>query len=181
MRRTLSLIFAILILFNTVGYMYVLNWSEGELERKAEELIDEHISEISGNLIFTIPVTTTVPGDNEYHRIDGEFQFEGTLYRMVKQRVEGNMRYVVCVKDQETQIASEEINNVIAAVAGQPVKESGSSAMKALGSLLKYCDTSLATESSSANGWSREYVFTYPEDTYSFTSVRALFHPPSLS
>ncbi|MEJ0032835.1 MAG: hypothetical protein WDO15_21815 [Bacteroidota bacterium] len=164
MRRTICVIFSFLILFNTVGYMYVLNWSERDLERKAEELIDEHISEISGNLIFTIPVTTTVsPEESEYTRIDGEFNFEGTLYRMVKQKVQGNMRYVVCVKDNQTQIASEEINNVIAAVAGQPVKESGSSATKALGSLLNYCDTAIIDQNSTSSGWCREGVSIIPK------------------
>lgn len=182
MRRALSLCFATLILFNTVGYCYVLNWLQGDVERKATELIDEHISEISGNLIFTMAVTELYQAAmTEYTRIEGEFTFEGESYRMVKQRVQGNLLYVVCVKDDMTDIATDKINELMAAVAGQPSKGSDANGVKVMSALLKYCDISTISENTSSTGWTRPVVFGVHEDNYQYNRSYAPFHPPTLS
>ena len=179
MRKVLGIGFIILILFNTVGYMYVLDWCQGELQRKAEELIDTHASEISGNLIFTFPIhMPDAMTATEYKRIDGEIRFEGSVYRMVKEKVQGTLLYIVCVKDERTAIATEEINEIIAAVSGQPVKSTTSGA-KIFNSLLKYCLTKEPNNCVSY-GWSRSTSFVDYEDLYRYNERRAPFHPPSL-
>jgi hypothetical protein len=172
-------------LFNTVGYMYVLNWRQGELARKAKELIDTHASEISGNLIFTLPMQGPTKdskdyNSNEYTRIDGEIKFEGIMYRMVKQKIHNNLLYVVCVNDKATQIATEEVNAIISAVSGQPDKESTPGAMKVINSLLKYCSLSTTMANGGNTGWCRKVVFANNEETYLYNGSRSLFHPPSI-
>jgi hypothetical protein len=172
----------ILLLFNSVGYMYVLEWCRGELQRKAEELIDTHASEISGNLIFTQPIhMPDATGSTGYTRVDGEIRFEGTTYRMVKQKTQGTLLYIVCVKDERTQIATDEINAIIGAVAGQPIKDSTPEAMKVINSLLKYCDVSMSPGDLSNSGWYRKILFAYGDDTYHYNNSSSLFHPPSLT
>jgi hypothetical protein len=157
-----------------------LDWYQRSIDRKAEELLDEHVSEISGNLIFTTPVTQLYQAAmTEYTRIDGEFVFEGVSYRMVKQRVQGNLLYVVCVKDDMTRIATDEINELMAAVAGQPSKDSASHGAKVINALLKYCDTTTLSGILTSSGWSRLVGFTYREDLYQYNRSYAAFHPPS--
>ncbi|HZY79378.1 MAG TPA: hypothetical protein VFE50_07645 [Cyclobacteriaceae bacterium] len=180
-RRLVSLSFAALITFNTVGYSYVLDWYRDDLNRKAEELIDNHISEISGNLIFTVPVTQLYQAAmTEYTRTEGEFLFEGVSYRMVKQKVQGNLLYVVCVNDQAAHIATDEINDLIAATSGQTSNESSSTAKNISNSLLKYCDTSTASNSQNSNGWLQAIGFTKHEDDYRYDGSHTLFHPPAV-
>lgn len=181
MRKPLSILFILVILFNTVGYLYVLNWCQYELERKAEELIDTHASEISGNLIFRIPMNTPYNGpEGEYTRLEGEINFEGNPYRMVKQKVQDNFLYVVCVRDERTRIATDEINEMIAAVSGQPVKESSPFGIKISNLLLKYCPVTTASSHSNNDGWMRLSVFVDNEDNYSYNHNTSLFHPPAV-
>jgi hypothetical protein len=180
-RRLVSLGFALLITFNTVGYSYVLNWYRDDLNEKAKELIDDHVSEISGNLIFTIPVTTEYQTTlTEYTRIDGEFQFEGVSYRMVKQKVQGNLLYVVCVNDQRAHVETEAINDLIAATSGQTTKDSPLNSRTAANTLLKYCDTSTSSGITNSNRWLRPIVFIEHEDSYHFDCSQTLFHPPAV-
>ncbi len=180
MRRLLSTLLLTLILFNTVGYLYVLNWCQYEVERKANELIDTHASEISGNLILRIPVVNhNTAAPKEYTRVEGEIDFEGKPYRMVKQKVEGNFLYIVCLKDERTRIATDEINEMIAAVSGQPVKESAPFGLKFANLLLKYCPIETTPGRSNTDGWMRQYAFADSEDNYFYNNKYPLFHPPS--
>jgi len=179
-RKVLSIGFVLVILFNTVGYLYVLDWQQHEIVRKAEELIDNHASQISGNLIFRIPVTTNYLSEtsHEYTRVDGEIEFEGIAYRMVKQKVEGNFHYIVCVRDEHTKVATEEINQMIATIAGQPTKQStpGINLAKAL---LEYCPVRSTSSNSNSEGWSRDFSFTIHQSNYRFEGEDSLFHPPA--
>lgn len=157
-----------------------MNWYQHDLETKANELIDSHISEISGNLIFTVPVTVPYPpAMSEYTRIDGEINFEGHAYRMVKQKVQGNLLYIVCVKDDRTQVAVDEINEIIAAVSGQQSKESTSNGLKVANLLLKYCDLTVTSRNISATGWIRNVGFVSHDSIYRYDGADELFHPPS--
>jgi len=182
LRRILSFCFAILILFNTVGHVYVLNWYHHELDRKAEELIDEHVSEISGNLIFTLPVAMPdALSSTEYTRVDGEIKFEGHLYRMVKQKVQGTLLYIVCVRDDRMREVDEQVNEIIAAVSGQATKDPSATGAKVLSSLLKYCDISSLSGDPGSERWMQKFVFANHEDNYRYNSTCSHFHPPGIS
>lgn len=170
-----------MILFNTIGSLYVLNWWYLEVERKANELIDTHASEISGNLIFRVPMNVPYPATtSEYERVEGEIEFEGQPYRMVKQKVENGFLYVVCVKDERTRIATDEINEMIAMVSGQPGKGSTPFGIKVSNLLLKYCPVCPVSGSLQNDGWTRQVVFTESEDSYFYDGTGSLFHPPSV-
>src|SRR5688572_3596354 len=56
----------------------------------------------SGSEAITIEIPVTIPygvESSEYHRVDGEFEYQGEMYRIVKQRYSNNSLFVVCVKD----------------------------------------------------------------------------------
>jgi hypothetical protein len=181
-RKVLSIGFVFVILFNTVGYLYVLDWEQHEIVRKAEELIDNHASQISGNLIFRIPVTTNYLSETsrEYTRVEGEIEFEGIAYRMVKQKVEGNFHYIVCVRDEHTKVATREINDMIATIAGQPAKQSMPFGLNFAKVLLEYCSVTSTSSHLNSEGWSRDFSFSNHENSYRFEGEDSLFHPPAV-
>lgn len=113
-----------------------------------------------------------------YTRVDGEIEFEGTSYRMVKQKVQANILYVVCVKDERTRIATEEINEIIRRVAGRPMKDP-SGGIKAGSLLLKFCFASWPSRIAESNGWVRKVVFGNTRDSYVYECIATPFHPPS--
>lgn len=178
-RRTVCGCFVFLILFNTVGITLAMELCRAEIGEKAAELIETHASEISGNLIFRMPVGDTYAiTPDEYMTLDGTIEFEGVTYRLVKQKLHDKLLYVVCVKDDQTSIATEEINEIIAAVSGQPTTNSTTS-VKALNALMKYCLNSGSWKQFASAGWSREVFFDGPDGTYFQDTQHSLFHPPA--
>src|SRR4051812_11760505 len=169
--------FAFVILFNTVGYLYVLDWQQNEIVRKAEELLDNHASQISGNLIFRIPVTTNYLSETsrEYARVEGEIEFEGIAYRMVKAKVQGNFHYIVCIKDERSRIATQEINDMIAMVAGQPIKPSRPFGLNFAKVILEYCPATATSSDVNNEGWTRQFAFADGEENYFFSGDDSLF------
>lgn len=180
-RRTVCGGFLFLILFNVAGYTFALELCRADIGKRAAELIETHASEISGNLIFRMPVGDTyaiIP--DEYIPLEGTIEFEGATYRLVKQKLHDKLLYVVCVKDDQTRIATEEINEIIAAVSGQPTSSSTTS-VNVLNTLMKYCMSSSVGNELSSEGWSREVFFGAADDTYVQSTQRTLFHPPAFA
>lgn len=178
-RRTVCGGFLFLILLNVAGYTFALELCRADIGKKAAELIETHASEISGNLIFRMPVGDTYAiTPDEYTPLEGTIEFEDVTYRLVKQKLHDKLLYVVCVKDDQTSIATEEINEIIAAVSGQPTSSS-TTGVKVLNTLMKYCMSSALGNEFASAGWSREVFFGGPDATYFQDTQHSLFHPPA--
>ena len=63
------------------------------------------IDSYAGSQAITIklPVEETYRPDwDNYERVDGEFEYEGTMYRLVKQKFYNDTAYIVCYKDDKS-------------------------------------------------------------------------------
>jgi len=59
---------------------------------------DEYSSE--DLVVLTIPVSLPYPiQQNGYERVNGEFEYQGEYYNLVKQRLENDTLFMVCIKD----------------------------------------------------------------------------------
>ena len=58
--------------------------------------------------VLTFPLSLPYPvGEYDYKRVNGEFEFRGESYRLVKQKVENDTVFIVCLRDSEsTKIAA---------------------------------------------------------------------------
>ncbi len=51
-------------------------------------------------VVLTIPITLPYPvEDNEYERVNGQFEYKGQFYHLVKQRLDNDTLFMVCIKD----------------------------------------------------------------------------------
>ena len=53
-------------------------------------------------VILTIPLSLPYPiYQNGFERVDGEFEYHGEYYKLVKQKLENDVLHLVCIKDTE--------------------------------------------------------------------------------
>jgi hypothetical protein len=85
-----------------VGGYYIVFWG---LKSQAKSNLlhrlnaDEYSSEET--IVLSIPLSLPYPThDAHYERAEGEFEYQGQFYRLVKQKIENDTLFVVCIKDQ---------------------------------------------------------------------------------
>ena len=123
----------------------------------------------------TIKVPLSVPyyGDTRYERVDGEMEFEGQFYRLVKQKYERDTLYIVCIRDTKAEHIHSVINDYVNTFTDQAAERSSS---KTIQSFIKdYCPSSFKLDSQAA-GWTLEISF--PGVVASIADTFATLHTP---
>jgi hypothetical protein len=100
-KKVFSIFFLALFLFNVGGY-YIVYWG---LHSKAKKDLlhrldaDNYSSEEL--IVISIPISLPYPLQQQgYERVNGEFEFNGEYYNLVKQRLENDTLFMVCIKDK---------------------------------------------------------------------------------
>jgi hypothetical protein len=98
-KRLTTIFFLLLFLFNAGGY-YGLFWlirqqSEKDLLARIEN--DTHSQQ---EITLEIPLALPYPvSDNGLSRMNGEFEYQGEHYKLIKQKLKDGVLYLVCVKN----------------------------------------------------------------------------------
>ena len=105
MRRLISIILCVLILFNTVGYygVFLCLWykNDREMFRKIDSEMYSNAETITIKIPFALPYSSD---SKDFHRIDGKFEHYGKTYRLVKQRLIRDTLHIVCIRDIKEKI-----------------------------------------------------------------------------
>lgn len=104
-KKVLTLFLLALFLLNLVGYYGVLVGLRSSVTEKWRQSVDREAT--AAQLIFKVPLAIPYAVDaTEYSSVDGEFEHQGEVFRLVKQKLTHDTLYIVCVKDN----ASKKIN-----------------------------------------------------------------------
>ncbi len=179
-RRLISVFFLVLIVMNITGHSVLLKAVEHRLAERTQELLESHSAEIGGSLILVMPIGIHGIAESEnYNKVGESIAFDGKSYKRVKETVHDNLRYIVCVTDNTTDIARDEANSLIMALSNQGSNGLDAAAVKLLSTILKSFIPGHEENSSAACGWSRQIDYSSFADYYCFTSVSSVFHPPA--
>jgi hypothetical protein len=101
LKKAFAIFFLALFLFNVGGY-YIVYWG---LQSKAKKDLlhrldaDNYSSE--DLIVISIPISLPYPLQQQgYERVNGEFEYNGEYYTLVKQRLENDTLFMVCIKDK---------------------------------------------------------------------------------
>ena len=102
MKRLFSIGFLLIFLFNVGGY-YLVFWGLRTQAKKdllhrldAERYAEDEL------IVLSIPLSLPYPiQQNGYVRVDGEFEYQGEYYNLVKQRMQNDTLFMVCIKDYQ--------------------------------------------------------------------------------
>jgi hypothetical protein len=110
MKRIFAFALLVLFLLNVLGYYGVFIGLQMANTREMVKKLDADDYQESEAQTFKIPLAVPYYADSrDFERVDGEFEHNGEVFRLVKQRLHKDTLYIVCVKD----VQSKKINQVL--------------------------------------------------------------------
>ena len=101
MKRAFSIFFLALFLFNVGGYYFVYWGLQSKAKKDLLHRLDADNYSSEDLIVISVPMSLPYPLQQQgYERVDGEFEYQGDYYRLVKQRLEKDTLFMVCIKDQ---------------------------------------------------------------------------------
>ncbi|HEY5749442.1 MAG TPA: hypothetical protein VIU12_25415 [Chryseolinea sp.] len=102
MKRSFSIFLLLVFLFNVVGY-YPVFWG---LKYRARIEMNQRLDDENYNTeeTVTIKIPLTVPYNTfgqDYERMTGSFEHRGEFFNLIKQKLEKDTLYIVCIKDHK--------------------------------------------------------------------------------
>jgi hypothetical protein len=100
--------FLFIFLFQVGGY-YLVFWA---MDHRAKSDLLQRLDAGDYNskeaIVLTIPFTMPYPVYQDgYERVDGDFEYNGESFKLIKQKLENDTLFIVCIKDREsTRIAA---------------------------------------------------------------------------
>jgi hypothetical protein len=175
-KRVFALFMMLLFLLNVLGYYGVLVGLQFKNKQNLQAQFDSDEYERQHEVTIKVPLTVPYATDSrEYSRVDGEFEHKGEVYRMVKQKLQSDTLYIVCVKDETSKDIRQALAEYVKSFTDKPVSEKSQS--KTLQNLIKdYIATSTALQTRNI-GWS--YAVAQPEIAISYSPwTSQLTSPP---
>jgi hypothetical protein len=102
-------------------------------------------------ITLKIPISIPYQMDSEYERVDGEVEHRGEFYRLVKQKLQSDTLYLVCIKDHASTRIKQALTDYVQTFTDKPVE--GKKSEKAQNNLIKDFLLSKITISTFSRGW----------------------------
>lgn len=106
-------------LLNVVGYYGIFFGLKVLNDSRVNADLDRNMYAGSEAMTLRIPFSLPYSSNQEnYERIDGKFEYEGRIYRIVKQKLYNDTLYVVCVNDQMGKILEDSFVELAQSITG---------------------------------------------------------------
>ncbi|MBK5279649.1 MAG: hypothetical protein JJE09_12380 [Bacteroidia bacterium] len=157
MKKHLTLFLLFLFLLNMLGYYGVFLGMQVQTTMQMRHKFDDQ-NYSHQEVIFKIPLAIPYSTDSkEYTRVDGEFEHNGDVYRLVKQRLQSDTLYIVCIKDNTSKRINQALEDYVKTFTDKPYSSKGKS--KSFNNLIKdFLTTSLSIEKQNS-GWEKVFDF----------------------
>jgi hypothetical protein len=175
-KRLIAIVVLNIFLLNVLGYYGVLLGLKTASGDQITERLNSDMYDLGGTVTFKVPLAVPYGTDSRnYESVNGEFEKDGEIYRLVKQRFYQDTLYIVCIKDEKTSKINSALEDFVQSFAGQ---EDDSQQKSVSQNLIKdYVNTKIALIPA-VTGWEEEVV-KVPAVHYFFDSYFAtIVHPP---
>lgn len=127
MKKLVAIVLVLLILLNTVGYYMVLVGLQHTNDVAMDQRLDADDYEASQTMTIKLPITVPYMSDNgDFERVNGKFQHNGEVYRLVKQRYANDTLTILCVKDRESKKIQDVLSHYVKSFTDKPVSQNPS-------------------------------------------------------
>jgi hypothetical protein len=100
-KRLFSVFFLLLFLFNVGGYYIVFIGLQYRASKELSEKLDNNQYDEDEAFLFKLPLTLPYQiTENGYERVRGRFEHGGNFYTLVKQKLENDTLFIVCIHDR---------------------------------------------------------------------------------
>jgi hypothetical protein len=137
-KRVLSIVLIALFLFNVIGYygIYVAMLKQAQVALNKK--IDNDQYKEDQTITIKIPLTLPYPvQQDEFQRVQGDFEHQGEFYKLVKQKYSNDTLYVVCIKNAEEKKAFTVFSDLVKLSTDQTSSTSHHQSSKTIVSIIK--------------------------------------------
>jgi hypothetical protein len=121
LKKATAIFFACLVLFNALGFYGILVGLEYQSGRALEGRLDKQQYDSRETITLKFPMALPYHIDSEsYERVDGKVEHDGQVYRLVKQRLERDTLYIVCIRDHDGQRIAEALSDYVKTYTDKP-------------------------------------------------------------
>jgi hypothetical protein len=125
-KRGFTLFLLALFLLNVLGYYGVLVGLQIKNAQNLSAQFDEDDYAREHEVTIKVPLAIPYQSDSrEYVRVNGEFEHEGDVYKMVKQRLQRDTLYIVCVKDNTSKKINQALKDYVKSYTDKPLNQKG--------------------------------------------------------
>ena len=126
-----------------------------QANRTLQAKLDTETYANGDEVTITIPMTLPYPIHQEgFERADGEFEYQGEYYSLVKQKLENDVLVLVCIKDHQQKKLASAMTEFSKVIHNLPV--SSKEAFNVVAKLFKDYQSSHSPLLTIGNGWCRE-------------------------
>jgi len=113
-RKVVAILLVVLLLFNVLGFYGLLV----SLRLKTTEDLVQRLDcdDYTESETITLKMPTSLPytsDEEDYKRVDGEIEFNGEFFRLVKQKLSKDTVYIVCIRDTESGRIERSLNDYV--------------------------------------------------------------------
>ena len=178
MKKIIAIFLVLLLLFNALGFygLFIGLRYKNEIDLVQRLDNDQYLEEQTVTL--KVPMTLPYHLDSEYERVDGEIEHDGEFYRLVKQKLQKDTLYIVCIKDQGSKRIKQALADYVKTFTDKPAdaKHTG----KFLTNFIKdFLPTSVGISSASA-GWTHVVSSAEIIDSFNSRSIAVVSPPPQI-
>lgn len=179
LKKLLSIVFLFIFLFYVAGY-YIVYIGLREIARAemTQRLDRENYSEdetITIKIPFNLPYQAE---DGAFKRTRGDFRHNGEFYTLIKQKVENDTLYIICMKDKKEKKIFNFMADIVKMSTDLPTS---SSTTKLVNSLIKDYMPSSSMNLLSQRGWHSNFLYNDKHFNLLIRDYSVLTPPPQFS
>jgi len=160
-----------------MGYYGIFVGMKYSNTRKVTQRINADDFEKSETITIKIPLSIPYYGDTDFERVDGEIEHEGQFYRLVKQKLQKDTLYIVCIRDTRAEHIHEALSDYVKTFADQSADRSGTGTTHSF--IKDYVAASFSRHVGAA-GWSSALDFALAADLIPDAMMKSSSPPPEI-
>ena len=112
MKKLFTISLLALLLFNCIGYRYVLNYLEKKSSVNLNKAIEKNNYSEDDLVEIKVPLNNPYISDHNYEDAYGETTVKGKSYQYVKKKISENTLYLMCLPNEEKAALATTKNNL---------------------------------------------------------------------
>ena len=153
MKRAATLTILILFLLNAVGFYGILLGLQFRFASEVNKQLDEDLYSSAEAITFKIHMALPYSVEDQgFHRAYGEFENQGEVYQLVKQKLSKDTLYIVCVKDAKSKKINQALADYVKTFTDRPFNAKQQNAKLSYSLIKDYLNTGIAIENGT-QGW----------------------------
>ena len=178
LKKLIAIFLVLLLLFNALGFFGLFIGLRYKSALDLVERLDKQEYLDEETVTLRIPMTLPYHLDSEYERVDGEIEHNGEFYRLVKQKLQKDTLYIVCIKDYGSKRITQALADYVETFTDKPID--AKSTGKLFTSFIKdFLPTSIEISPASA-GWNYAVSSADIIDSFSSRSIAVVSPPPQI-